>query len=222
MIDVAVVIDTRQVQHLLDQLPTKQLPFATSLALNWLGKDAQAEVRQRLPAIFELRSDWVQRGIQMTPAQKRDWPNSAAVVGSRDAFLVQHETGAVKTARSGRLAIPARGAAVRGAGGRIPRSRKPRALLARRRTFINTIRSGQQKLEHTGTHRSRNAGLPAILQRVGKKRYPLRVIYVLRPRGIIRRTLGMHETVEAVVRARYGAKFRQAIEYALRTERLIV
>lgn len=204
-----IVVETDALRRKMIALERKQLPFATALALTAMAVSAASHVRFLLPSQFKLRSTWVQKGIRITPANKRDWPNTRAVVGSRDPFMVLQETGGVKKPLHSReLALPGKKEedALRGAGGRIPKGRRPRALLRKRRYFFQNIQDVQ----------SGNRGLRAILQRAGPARYPLRVIYVFKPRGKISPRFGFQDTVTLDVRAKSAAKFDTALEYALR------
>lgn len=214
---IEVRVSQKDIDAIFSTLPKEQLPFATSLALTRLAQDAQKAVLLKLPEVFELRSTWTQKGIRIHRAEKKDWPFAFSVVGSRDEYLVQHEVGGIKAPKRAReLALPGKEEVenLRGAGGRIPKSRRPQVLLQRkgrkvkRPYFFNRIRNS-----------SKNAGLPAILQREGKARYPLRVIYVFRPRAVIKPELGMQKTVEYVVRAEYPEKFLEALSLALGSAR---
>lgn len=207
--EIRISVLTDELRRKMIALEKRQLPFSAALALTRLAQAAQQEVRFGLPSRFKLRSSWVQQGVRITPARKSDWPHTQATVGSRDPFMVLQETGGTKRPRHAEaLALPGKQeeGMLRGAGGRIPKGRRPRALLRKRRYFFQLIRDVQ----------SSNRGMRAILQRAGASRYPLRVVYVFRPAGKIRARFGFGQTVTHVVHAQREEKFNTALEYALR------
>jgi len=91
----------------LDSLTYKQLPFASALTLTRLAQMSQDELRSKLPGDFTLRNNWVQKGIVIEAAKKKDWPFQSAQVGSRDYFMALHAVGGIKRPKEGtNLALP--------------------------------------------------------------------------------------------------------------------
>jgi hypothetical protein len=185
----------------------RQIPFASAKALTKLALEARDEVRAGLkPPRFEIRSTWVSRGITITPAKKSDWPNASSVVGSRDAFMVQQETGGTKQPKfAGALAIPTKAgqkiAIVRRTGaGKIPKRGRPKVLIAAGKAFV---KDGEVRLRQAvGT---------------GPGRAP--PIFFLRPQAHLRARFEFRKTVEGIVEKRSGPLFREALEGALKPRR---
>jgi hypothetical protein len=200
---VRVTTNWREVYRYLDRAARRQVPFASALALTRLAQLGQLRVRANLPSRFHLRSGWVSGGIRVIPARKGDWPRQFSAVGSRDDFMALQETGGTKRPRkAASLAIPGLSTA-RGAGGRISRGQRPRALLRKRRYFTQRLGAGM------------HAGQIALLHRLTSERYPLRVVFLFTPEGQIRPTLRMHEDVESRARSQYAVVFKRALTQAL-------
>lgn len=208
VLGVQVRTNLAQLYTYLDRAARSQVPFATAVALTRLAQAGQVRVRQGLPHRFHLRSGWVARGIGIEAARKNDWPRSRATVGSRDDFMVLQETGGTKRPRKTReLALPGERVLgqLRSSTGRIPASRRPKRLKARKRYFLQKLVSGRSK------------GQFALLQRVSGERYPLRVVYIFRPDARVAPRLGFRTTVERRAQELYGPVFDRVLRQALAT-----
>jgi len=193
-------IDTNlpEVQAKLGRIGRRQVPFATVLALTRTAQDGQEAVRSELPRRFTLRSSWLQRGIRVQAANKA---RPVARVWSRDAFMVLQEVGGTKSPRGRAIAIPK--AIRRSERSRIPRSRRPRAILRRPRTFVAPLRGG-------------DAG---IFQRRGR-RGAVRLLYALETDPVrIDPRWGFRSTVQDVVDRTFAGHFGRALARALATAR---
>lgn len=195
----------------LDKAARSQVPFATAVALTRMAQAGQARYRSELPKKFELRSTWTARGILIKPAKRSEWPRPFAIVGSRDDYMVLQEQGGTKRPKKGReLAIPGERFArkLRGGGGRIPRSRRPKQLIAKKKQYYLTqLQSGRSK------------GMPAILKRRKGKHDTTRdrVVYIFRRDGHIRPRADFRTTVTRRAQELYGPLFTRALNQALAT-----
>lgn len=86
--------DSHAMKNFLSRLETEQLPYATAKALTETAKQSQEAVRNGLAKSFVLRNTWTSKGIQYERAEKKDWPNAQATIGSRDEYMVKQEEGA--------------------------------------------------------------------------------------------------------------------------------
>lgn len=209
-ITIEVKSNADQVARAMRNLGERQMPFVIAASLTALAKEGQGDVRGGLSEHFTVRNKRVEAGIRSIPAEKRDWPNIFAVVGSKDEFMVQHETGDTKRPRSGRhLAIPnvaehgRAGVITRTSSGAIPAHLKPRRVLGRRRAFLQRV----------GKY-----GRLAILQRTTKKRYPIRVLYGFRNSARIEKVEWFSPRVQRVVARRYPAIFEGVMQKAFGEE----
>jgi hypothetical protein len=195
----------------LDKAARKQVPFATAVALTRLAQAGQTRYRSELPKKFELRSAWTQRGILIKPARRSDWPNVRSEVGSRDDYMAMQEEGGTKRPRKARnLSLPGKRFArkLRGASGRIPSSRRPKQLLAKKKTYYLTqLQSGKSK------------GMQAILKRRkgAHDRTRDRVVYIYRPQGKIRPRADFRPIVTRRAQELYGPIFDRVLRQALAT-----
>ncbi len=178
----------------MDDAARRHLPFAIARALTWTAQDAQTEVREDLPKRYTLRNNWVKNGIRITPAKKDDL---RSVVGSLEPFMKRQETGGTKKARDhSRVAVPVN--ARRNKRAAIPKGQRPAALKGKPKIFTITTASG------TG-----------IMRRVGKKRYPLQLLYWLK-RGVqVKPSFGFKVTTSTTVRDRFGPNFVESLSRAM-------
>jgi len=191
----------------LDDLRRQQLPFAQALALTRTAQAAQAEIKRELPSRFTLRNSFVERGVRVQAASKRTqeaavfWrsPGGASRRGFAERLAIQ-ETGGSVSPISKTIPIP-RGVK-RGAGGTIPKSRRPARLLDRPKVFIQDV----------------NGKGAVILQRVG--RAAPRLLYFLSQKtSRFRPRFEFKATAERVARREYRREFGRAFAKALATRR---
>jgi len=196
MISLSATVDVRTPIAGLDKLQRRQLPFATALALTRTAQAAQSEIREDLPKHFKQRGSglsWISRGIGVEAAKK---DHSEATVYSRDWFMLYQEEGGTKRPlTAAMLAIP-HGKLV----GMAERP-KPSGLLGQPGVFVNKFASG---VEFIG-------------QCTGPGRYPLAILYVLKPTVNVRPEWGFEATVERVANERFPGEMRSALEIALRS-----
>lgn len=192
-------VNVPEVVFSLERLKSKQLPFATSLALNLTLKDAQDQVRKDLPRRFKLRRPWVSRGVQVKPSSKtKPW----GVIMQRDSFMALHEAGGRKRPKGRMLAVPV-GALQRRAKTRVlPRGQRPAGQLKKK----NVYRGETKK------------GIPAIIKR-GTARKRTEVLFLLLPSARIEPQFRFVPTVNKVVRKRWEKNFGKAMARAIASAR---
>lgn len=71
----------------------EQIPYATAVALTAVATRARDQIKSELPHEFTIRRPWTASGIRAEMAHKRDWPKTAARIGSVDPYMVDFETG---------------------------------------------------------------------------------------------------------------------------------
>jgi hypothetical protein len=89
----------------LSQIANRQIPFAIAKSLTNIAQKSQEEVRQHIRERFFIRkkSGGFESSIRIKPATKA---NLTAEVYTMAAFAALQQTGGVKKAKDGRLAIP--------------------------------------------------------------------------------------------------------------------
>jgi hypothetical protein len=202
----------KDVEHYLDAVQKRELPFALAKALTKTAQDVQAKVISGLPSRFTLRTKWFQPntpfGFKIEKATKT---NLVAKVYTRAPWMQLQETGGVKQAPGKRLAIPflerpgTRPGVVFGVKRTkrdlIMKSQKPQALGSK--AFILKGKKGDLLAMRTGRG----------------KRSILRILYGLEPKANIKARLHFAETAQQVVDQGWRRNFEDAIAYALRTSR---
>ena len=186
----------------LDELRYRQLPFATSLALNNVGKLAKGAQVQGIQERFTVRREaFIRRSVVQRAASKR---NLETVLTVRDPFLARHEEGGTFRAHGRALAIPK---AVRRTRQQVvSRGRWPGALR----------RKGQGRV----FYRDLGAGSVSVVQRVGRgKSQRTRVLWTLVPEVKLEPRLRFESTVSATVARNWEQEFGRALAKALATAR---
>lgn len=195
----------------------KQIPFATSLAVNRTAEKAKQALRTSVSRTFTERSKFVRNGIKRTRATKRD-PTSA--VGSQDDFMRLQAVGGIKKKGGGKggrirkggpgggsfMAIPVIGGPARKtiAAKTTPRKWPSRlGATSKKKPFIVTFKSGKR----------------ALVRRKKKARLPLEVIYFFHRSVKIPKRWNFLDIVEASVRENWAREAVKALEEALKTGR---
>lgn len=215
MKNVTVKTNIASVLSELDAFGRKQVPFASAKALNDLAYALRDETRSNLGDYFTLRTSWLERGIQVGDrAKKSDFPRQSVSVGSRDAFMAIQALGGVKRGTKGNMAVPVEAREqLGGSKGTLGRSTWPSRVKGRKRGsnrnkfFVQKLKSGP------------SAGLEAVLRRDTSERYPLQVIYVMKPDVKINATWKFYEDGEAFVQKNYNTFFGRALARAIATGR---
>lgn len=187
----------------------RQLPFATSVAINECLKRAQRAQQAQQRSAFDVRnSRFMDQAVKIKPFAKKtalfgviqiDPPGGKA----RADILTKFEDGGTKRPKGGRsIAVPGR--QVRRTSKGVTKSLRPRNVLASGKAFVGETRAGKK----------------AVFQRLGSgKGTRLRYLYSLVARAKIKPRLKFKATVWASLRASWGREFRKAVKAALATSR---
>ena len=192
----------KQFSRTLRDIERKQLPFATSKALNDTAFDVRKQIVDRtFPRDFKQRNKrFISAALRVSKSTKKKLIASVSDRLGRE-YLQRHTTGGIKRPRGRNIAVPA-GVRIRSQGG-VTKANRPRQLLNKPKVFITKGRSGQK----------------VIMRRRTKKRTPAEVLYVLEPTARIRKTFRFYEDAQRVVAARFGLNFAKAWRKALATAR---
>jgi hypothetical protein len=192
------VIGLKKFTKYMDDVVKRQIPFATSQALNTAAFGAQGFVKRDIPSKFIMRKTWIQKGILVTKALKT---RLTAFVFSRDYFMLDQEQGGVRTAGKHRIAVPDE--IRKNPRTKISEARKPKNILKKPHIFIinNLIvqRKGGKKIRRKGSGAS------------FEKKY--KILYKLTRRAMIKPRFDMRGTVDrAVIRIFPGAFNKQLLK----------
>jgi len=196
----------------LDAFGSNQIPFATSRALNDAAFAVRKDTIERVwPDSVTVRNPAFLKAVMMpirgdNRATKRKLVATVQnyPTGDRHKEYLQKLTkGYVKTPVNGNsIAIPAKDLRMRARGGTTAANR-PRRLLDRPKVFRNKLPNGQE----------------FIARRVGKQRYPLQMLYLLEPSGVIKKKFSFYEEANATARKAFERNFRKRFAEAKRTAR---
>ncbi len=199
MVELAVDFNLAEYQRNVSDFVERQIPFATALALTRTAQDAQKALKEHLPHEFQIRSKWVQGGIRIRRANKR---NLEAQVGSRDKFMALQAEGGEKRGKGAKdVAVPM--GARKKPHMKTTRAKWPGRLLQKNRHFIATMESGK-------------AG---IFRRRTKKRFPIELMYSFERAVKVLPRYRQHIIVEAIVGKRWAPNAVAALERAVKTAR---
>jgi len=204
-IDIAIKLSARELARPVEDL-RRQAPFAMARGLTWLARGAKVDAQRGMDRFFKIRRPWVRNGIRVDAAKKSDWPLSYAVVGvldDRAKFLEkQLKTGEKRPPKGRKVwSVPARD--TRGAGGKVPKSRRPSVLLAKKNAMW---------IDLSGKARS---GI-AILKGRGKNRIP-RLMWFM-PRSIkIKKAWPFERDVQDSVNRNWNRTMLLSFDKAMKT-----
>jgi len=154
----------------LDVFGKDQLPFATAGALTSTAFVVRETiVEDTFPRSFNVKNKrFAGATFRVDKANKRKLEARVFDRLGKD-FLAMQESGGTKRPRGNNVAIPTDEIRVTGRG--VAKARRPRQILqSGKRAFKTRSKTGQE----------------IIAQRRGKKRYPLKVLYVLEPQAQIK------------------------------------
>ena len=170
----------------LRQIATKQIPFVVAKTLTQIAQQSQQEVRKSIKEKFFIRkkSGGFESSIRIKPATKT---KLTAEVYTMAAFAALQQTGGIKQAKDGRLAIPAYQAITQ----------------VKKRSDAN---SPSSYLAGDAFKIKTKSGAEAIASRKGKE---LKILYFLRKSAHIDKRLDMIELTTKTVRGNFDTKFSE-------------
>lgn len=188
-----------------------QIPFASSLAINATSIAVQTHVvKKLLPRKFKLRKPWskpkTRFGINIKFSNKKNLTSS---IGSRAPWLKDHEEGGTRRGRAQPntsnklLTMPVRD--IRQDKRRlVPKKFQPNKI------FANTKKPGFWITSD---------GEMFLMQRTGKAKRDIRILFTTARTAKIRGDLKYEETGRKIVNKQYQFQFKRALAKAMRTAR---
>jgi len=200
--------------QLTSALEKQQFRFAIAKALTTTAKQVQAEVQKNMRTRFQIRRDWVIKGIRIEAAKKADL---LAVVYSRDDFMGRQEYGTDKRPKRDKyLAIPLKAV------------RKSKSDIIRAVDLPNNLGKAQATMFRGGKSKDiKGAGGTVFFMKISGKLYLCRrrknkdveKMYLLVPRAKIPKRLNLEQDAQAITARNFGQNLKDALEYAMRTAR---
>lgn len=217
--DIQVSVETVDVFRFLRRVFRDQIPFATSKAINDTAKDFQRAEREHMHDIFTVRRrTFIDRSVKIKPFATKHRLSATVSIdppgGQRRAdILTKFEAGGTKRPRGRHIAVPDEARRTR--SGVISRTQRPRALQ------FELWGRGPEATVFRGTRRAfmvvphQRGG--AIFQRRAKRRVVQ--LFAFTSKARIPAVLEFEETAERVVNERFGVRFSEAFDRAVRTAR---
>ena len=170
-------------------IASKHIPFAVAKTLTQVAQQSQAEVRQSIKEKFFIRkkSGGFESSIRIKPATKT---KLTAEVYTMAAFAALQQTGGVKKAKDGRLAIPS----------------YQSINQVKKRSDSN---SPSSYLAGDAFKMKTKSGAEAIASRKGKE---LKILFFLRKSAHIDKRLDMIEITTNTLKDRFDAQLRANLD----------
>lgn len=188
----SVASNLRDVERDLSDVGRKQLPFATSLALNEMADELAQEETDRLDKALDRPTPFTKRAWAVRRSAKRNLTATVYARRIQAAYLSALEDGGERTPTGRALVLPAKLRVNK--FGNLPRGATKRAV-AKPKTF-------------SGTPRGAGGRGPGVFERRGKKLVKL-VSYA--DRAKYRPQLGFEDAARKLVARRFPAKLEAAL-----------
>lgn len=214
--------DFKETKRDLTEIERQTFPTAYAKSLTFIAQDAAEAVRERTRSEYKLHTEFIPKGIGVKPARDSDMKatgNASSVVFTKpkiSKWMPIHETGGTVTPIGGRkqFSLPGKDMLAeidfRTRSGKVKKRYSPKRLLegynaSKGQSGGNSKALRRQPFVIRGT----NSGVPMIVRRRGKKRYPLQVMYVFRARTRYRQTWRFEPTVRHMVEQRFQSVFER-------------
>ena len=214
--ELSIRIDKRSIKEF-ESAMQSQVPYATAVALTRTAAQAKDRVKQELRHRMIIRNQFTANSIRHIRAEKTDWPNSKAMVGSIAAYMAIQEDGGSKTPTSKAFAIPK---GIRTSENRlVPRSKWPGRILGQQNAIPE---GGRSRGANKGTRSKPKAFLlrehdgVGVYVRVGRGRKLKRLFRLTKETIHIKARHWLETPVTEVVQANLGNNFKRALDEALK------
>ena len=210
--EISVKTDIKAATRWLTSIQKKQVPYATSQALNDTAFDARKAVQVQLPRKLNKPTPWTIRGVRVNKSSKRHLTSSVYFSADRAKYMkFQIDGGTRRTPAGGTIVMPKE--IKQNKYGNIPRG-KIRKLLQRPDTFIGTIK-GIPGVWQRG-HISKSGKFSA---RTKSRASNIRLLARFEDEATYTPRFPMRKIVTGVARSKFKRHFNQRLAAALRTAR---
>lgn len=208
-------VDVSEATKYLNSIAAKQLPFATSLAINETAKRVQEAQREEVKKHMKIRRPWVLQGVKIIAWARKNMLSAIITIDAERDFLAKFEDGGMKRPRGEHIAVP--DSVRRTKADIVSRGQRPKSFNFRE------AGSGPEAKILKGNRRTfiieRPDGSGGIYQRYGKGANAIRRLYSFTSDALIHPILHFHDTAKRVVPQVFATEFRKAFERAMATAR---
>ena len=211
---ISVVANTKQLTKHLNRIQKKQIPFATSKALNDVAFDARSYVQKSLPRRLDRPTKGIISSVQVQKSKKKNLVATVGFAGlgfkstkwseSPAEIMRRHIKGGTRTPQGKAIPVP------------IARNLKLNKFGNMPRTKIKTLLSKPDKY-FSGQPKGRDAGIYERIKRTKRKPGKLKMLISWEPRTQYQGgRFPLKKIVELAVKNKYRKRFDAALKYALR------
>jgi len=210
----SVLADTKQLTKHLNKIQRKQIPFATSKALNDVAFDARSFIQKSLPRRLDRPTKGIISSVQVEKSKKKNLVARVGFAGlgfkstkwseSPAEIMLRHIKGGTRSPQGKAIPVPIVNNLKLNKFGNMPRT-KIKTLLAKSDKYF----SGQPK--------GRDAGIYERTKRT--KRKPGKLKMLINWESTTQYKAGrfpLQKIVELAVKKKYRMRFDSALKYALR------
>ena len=212
---ISVVAETKKLTKHLNRIQKKQIPFATSKALNAVAFDARSFIQKSLPRKLDRPTKGIISSVQVEKSKKK---NLVAIVGfaglgfkstkwseSPAKIMRRHIQGGTRSAKNNPIPVP------------IVKNIKLNKFGNLPRTKIKTL-LGKPDKYFSGKPKGRDAGVYERIKTKNKRGLKMLVNFEKSTQYQSGR-FPLRKIVELTIRNKYHKRFEAALKYALRTKR---
>lgn len=199
MIEINVKHNLKEVERQLSRVQRKQIPFATSMALNNTAFQARKALMAQAPVKLDRPTKYTVNAFRVEKASKRKLVASVYVDDTRAHYLKYQIHGGTRVGRGMGTGVPTRNRKLN-AYGNIPGRRG--GLVKGKKQFISTIK-----------------GVPGVWERYGRKGRKVKLMVGFEKQVSYRPRFPFYKIVEGVVRSRFKRNLEASIARALHTAR---
>lgn len=234
---------TQETYKALSDVEKQQFPYALAKTITEVAQIAVKMVQQRTRQEFDLKTEFIPKGIARTSAKKSDIRTKGegtSVIFTKpliSGFMPIHERGGVRRPvakgsgdRGKALSIPARDVlkrSYRTGRGAVRKQWKPSSLLegykqqrlpasVYSQVILGKVRKTKGRAFVT---RLRSSGVAVIARRLTNYPMPIELLYVFSRRARYKGTWGFEKTVQVAVDLRFETRLKANLAIAVRTAR---
>ena len=197
---ISVRADIKGAVRYLNNIQKKQIPFATSQALNDVAFDARKALQAQALKKLDKPTRFTINGFQVKKSTKRNLTAVVFIEAKRWKYLKYQVLGGTRRPKGKAIGLPTSNVKLNKFGN-VPGKR--RGLVKNKRQFIATI-----------------GGITGVWEKRGGKRNPqLRLMHAMEPNAQYRKRFPFYKIVEGVVRSKFVRRFNKRMAGALRTAR---
>ena len=211
---ISVVANTKQLTKHLNRIQRKQIPFATSKALNDVAFDCRSFIQKSLPRRLDRPTKGIISSVQVEKSKKKNLVATVGFAGlgfkstkwseSPAEIMRRHIKGGTRTPQGKAIPVP------------IARNLKLNKFGNMPRTKIKTLLAKPDKY-FSGQPKGRDAGIYERIKRTKRKPGKLKMLISWEPRTQYQGgRFPLRKIVELAVKKKYRKRFDAALKYALR------